>query len=304
MTLDTVDSGATVALKLEAIMQRRNRDFLQDIPFAKNEYASIVQTDYPGAHDDEYRGRVASLIDASRDAWPNIPTYEYTEAEHSTWKLISEVLFILQNKYSCQAYLAGRDELALPVDHLPQLDDVSARMENATGFMLAPVGGLLDKAEFLPMLEERVMRCTPYVRHPGFPFFTPEPDILHELRGHAPMFMHKPFVEMSTGIGKAARAAVREGNDELLDLIGLFYWYTVEYGLIREDGGVKVFGAGNNGGIQDLLRSMDPTVDKQPLSVQAIRELTIDYDAPQEIFFVADSYEQVVELAGELESMA
>jgi phenylalanine-4-hydroxylase len=285
-------------------MMRRNRDFLREIPFAKHEYASIVQTNYPGAHDTDYRGRVASLIDASRDAWPLIPVYEYSDAENETWRLISEVLLILQNKYSCSAFLEGRDRLGLPADRVPQLDQVSATMEAATGFMLAPVGGLLDKAEFLPMLQDKVMRCTPYVRHPGFPFFTPEPDILHELRGHAAMFMHEPFVELSAGIGKAARAAVLAGNDKLLDLIGLFYWYTVEYGLIRENGEIKIFGAGNNGGIQDLLRSMDPTVDKTPLTVAAIADLSIDYDAPQEVFFVAESFEHVAELASELEAMA
>jgi phenylalanine-4-hydroxylase len=187
---------------------------------------------------------------------------------------------------------------------VPQLADVSARMEATTGFMLAPVGGLLDKAEFLPMLEQKVMRCTPYVRHPSYPFFTPEPDIVHELRGHAAMFMHEPFVELSVSIGRAARAAVEAGNEELLDLIGLFYWYTVEYGLIKEDGELKIFGAGNNGGIQDLLRSMDPMIEKQPFSIEAIRQLSIDYDAPQEVFFVAESYEQVAELANELCAMA
>ena len=285
-------------------MTRRNREFLSEVPFAKNEYASIVQTNYPGAHDEEYRARLGALIGAARDAWPAIPVFKYTDAEDETWRLISEVLIILQNKYSCAAFLEGRDQLALSADRVPQLDDVSARMEAATGFMLAPVGGLLDKAEFLPMLAEKVMRCTPYVRHHGFPFFTPEPDIVHELRGHAAMFMHEPFVDLSVGIGKAARAAVAAGNDELLDLIGLFYWYTVEYGLIREGGEIKIFGAGNNGGIQDLLRSMDPTVDKRPLSVEAISDLTIDYDAPQEVFFVAESYEHVATLASELEAMA
>ena len=283
---------------------RRDRRFLAETPFARNEYGSIVQTNYPGAHDDEYRARVTALVEHSREAWPEIPRYEYETHEHETWELVSEVLIRLQNRYACKAFLEGRDALDLPTSHIPQLDDVSAKMEDTTGFMLAPVGGLLDKGEFLPMLAQRVMRCTPYVRHSAYPFFTPEPDILHEIRGHAPMFMHEPFVELSVGIGKAAQAAVDADDEELLDLIGLFYWYTVEYGLIREDGEIKVFGAGNNGGIQDLLRSMDPTVEKRPFTIEGIRELTIDYDAPQEVFFVAESYEQIAQFAEDLENMA
>jgi phenylalanine-4-hydroxylase len=116
--------------------------------------------------------------------------------------------------------------------------------------------------------------------------------------------MHEPFVELSIGIGDAAAAAVEAGNDELLETIGLFYWYTVEYGLLRENGEVKIFGAGNNGGIQDLLRSVDPTVEKRPFSLEAIRELSIDYDAPQEIFFIAESFEQVTEIAEQLMQLA
>ena len=283
---------------------RRDRKVLDEVPFAANEYGSIVQTNYPGAHDAAYRARVQSLIDQSKQAWPNIPRYEYNDDEHATWQLVSKVLMILQDRYSCEAFLQGRDKLDLPSDRVPQLDEVSANMESTTGFMLAPVGGLLDKGEFLSMLSQKVMRCTPYVRHPSYPFFTPEPDIVHELRGHAPMFMHDPFVELSVQIGLAAKAAVEAENMELLDLIGLFYWYTVEYGLIRENGELRIFGAGNNGGIQDLLRSMDPTIEKHPLSIEAIRELTIDYDAPQDVFFVAESYEQVAELALELTKLA
>ena len=285
-------------------MMRRNRDFLSETSFANNEYASIVQTRYPGAHDKIYRGRVTDLVEGSRRAWPGIPAYEYTDDEHATWALVSKVLVELQNRYACRGFLEGREALALPVDKIPQLDEVSATMEAATGFMLAPVGGLLDKAEFLPMLRHRVMRCTPYVRHPAFPFFTPEPDILHELRGHAPMFMHAPFVELSVGIGEAAHAAVEAKNDELLDMIGLFYWYTVEYGLVREEGEVKIFGAGSNAGIQDLLRAVDPTFERRPLSLEAIRTLSIDYDAPQELFFVAESFEQVTELAHDMMRLA
>ncbi len=283
---------------------RRDRKFLEDFSFAESEYGSIVQTDYPGAHDQNYRARVSNLIDVSKAAWPFIPTYDYTKEEHSTWEHISDTLLPLQDMYACAGYLEGREKLNFTFDKIPQLDEVSKRMEELTGFMMAPVGGLLEKGEFLSILQHKVMRCTPYIRHPEFPFFTPEPDIVHELRGHAPMFTHEPFVEMSMNIGKAAAKAVERNDEELLDLIGLFYWFTVEYGLIRENGEIKIFGAGNNGGIQDLLRSMDPTVEKRPISLNEIKELTIDYDAPQELFFVSESFEQIAELANELAAMA
>jgi phenylalanine-4-hydroxylase len=279
---------------------RRDREFLKAYAFTNHDYASIVQTNYPGAHDQDYRARVKALVAQSEAAWPAIPTYDYNDAERATWELVSAILTRLQDRYSCEAYLEGRAALQLPMEEMPQLDVVSARMEAATGFMLAPVGGLLEKGEFLSMLQHKVMRCTPYMRHPIYPFFTPEPDIVHELRGHAPMFMHQPFVELSTRIGRAAEDAVLRGDAAHLELIGLFYWYTVEYGLIQERGEVKIFGAGNNGGVQDLLRSIDPTIARKPFSLEAIQALRIDYDAPQEVFFVAESFEQIIDLADSL----
>jgi len=283
---------------------RRDRTFLRSVPFARNDFKSIVHTDYPGAHDTTYRAHLDTLVDDSRAAWPNIPAYDYSEADHQTWSLVSELLLRLQDRYACRAYLEGREELGLTTHHVPQLDDVSATLEAATGFMLAPVGGLLDKSEFLPMLADGVMRGTPYVRPPAYPCFTPEPDILHEWRGHAPTFMNPLLAQLSVVLGRAARSAVEASNTEMLELIGLFYWYTVEYGLILEDGEVKIFGAGNTGGVQDLLRSVDPTIEKQPFRLESIRQLSIDFDAPQTMFFVAESYDQITRLAEELEAMA
>ncbi|MEL6181532.1 MAG: hypothetical protein AAFS10_21420, partial [Myxococcota bacterium] len=97
----------------------RDRNFLEEIPFARQDYASIVQTNYPGAHDTDYRARVAGLVKQSEAAWPAIPEYHYTDEEHTTWRLVSEILIRLQDHYSCQAYLEGREKLALPIDRVP-----------------------------------------------------------------------------------------------------------------------------------------------------------------------------------------
>lgn len=279
---------------------RRDRRFLRDVPFARNRYGSIVQTSHPGAHDERYRARVARLVAASEATWPAIPVYDYAPDEDEVWRFVSQLLLPMQDRYACRAYLEGRDALGLAGDRLPQMDEVSARLEERSGFMLAPVGGLLESAEFLTQLGDRVMRCTPYVRHPSYPFFTPEPDIVHELRGHAPMFMNPAFAQMSEAIGRAAQAAAGAGNDALVKTLALFYWYTVEYGLVREGSEVKVMGSGNTAGIQDLLRSVDPAVERRPFDLDEIRRLAIDYDEPQQVFYVVESFEQVAELAYEL----
>lgn len=278
---------------------RRDREFLRAYPSGGESYGSIEQTSYPGATDAEYRARRAAIVEASMRAWPQLPRYHYLPEEQATWRHISRALLPLQDAHACEAFLEGRAALDLPLEEIPQLDDVSARLEAKTGIMLAPVGGLLEAGDFLSALSDRVMRCTAYMRHHEHPEFTPEPDIIHELWGHAPMFMDSAFVSFSEKIGDAAKVAVARQQEELIRKLQLLYWYTIEYGLIEERGQLKIFGAGNSAGLQDLQRSLSPSVKKRPLSAE-IYQLTVDYDQPQEVFYVAESFSQIEEMVSDL----
>ena len=105
---------------------RRDRSFLASTPFTRSDYASIVQTTYPGAHDGDYRSRVTALVAQAEAAWPACPRFSYTEQEHGNWSLVSQILILLQDRYSCAPFLRGRELLQLSLDTIPQIDDVSA----------------------------------------------------------------------------------------------------------------------------------------------------------------------------------
>jgi phenylalanine-4-hydroxylase len=253
----------------------------------------ILDLDHPGASDPEYRKRrehIASVARAFRDDPSSpFPVVDYSPEEDAVWKQCQGQLAELHERHACRAYVEGRRKLALPTDRIPQLGEVSERLAEIEGFRLWPVEGLVLPRIFLRHLERRIMLSTQYIRHPSRPLFTPEPDIVHELLGHAPMFTHRAFAEFSALVGRGARLA----DDEQIEKMSRLYWFTVEFGLIEEGDEVRAFGAGLLGGIEDLQRAFSGEADLRPFDLEEIVELDYDYNHPQPIYFVIPSFDRL-----------
>lgn len=205
-----------------------------------------LPSSHPGAHDSEYRKRRMMLADLanSHRFGREIPYIDYTPEEIATWGVIHNKLQGLLQRHACSEYLAVLHDMAdvcgFRHDNIPQQADISHYVQRKTGFQMRPVSGLLSSRDFLNGLAFRVFFSTQYIRHHSMPLYTPEPDICHELIGHAPMFADPAFADFSQEIGLASLGA----SDEDLERLATCYWFSVEFGLYRQNGEVKAYGAG------------------------------------------------------------
>lgn len=195
-----------------------------------------LEADHPGFHDQTYRERRQELATfAVNHRWDKpIAEIEYTENEIKCWTAVWDRMENLWDKYACKEYLHSLDLMIKHCNYnrtsIPQQNDISAFLEATTDFNLRPVAGLLSSRDFLNGLAHRTFFCTQYIRHHSKPLYTPEPDICHELLGHAPMFANKDFCDFSQEIGLASLGA----SDEDIEKLARCYWFSVEFGLCRE----------------------------------------------------------------------
>lgn len=259
---------------------------------------SLLELDHPGANDPAYRARRAAIATLAAEfrRTGTVPDVAYAAEETATWRTAVSRLQILHARKASARYLRAAKNLSITPERIPQLRELNVQLAAAGGFRLAPVEGLIDGKTFLAGLAEGTMLCTRYIRHASRPDYTPEPDVIHELVGHAPTFTDPDFREVTRLIGRAAAAA--EGD--ALEAVMRLYWFTVEFGLIREAGETKAFGAGLLSSFGELGHCFGPDVERRPFTPEAAATAAYDYSAMQPLLFVIPSFAELRASTGEL----
>ncbi|EDW70634.1 protein henna [Drosophila virilis] len=260
-------------------------------------YGAELDSDHPGFTDPEYRKRRKYFADIAYNYkhGEQLPHVDYTKEEIETWGIIFRNLTKLYKTHACREYNHVFpllvDNCGFREDNIPQLEDVSNFLRDCTGFTLRPVAGLLSSRDFLAGLAFRVFHSTQYIRHPSKPMYTPEPDVCHELLGHVPLFADPAFAQFSQEIGLASLGA----PDDYIEKLSTIFWFTVEYGLCRQEGELKAFGAGllsSYGELEYCLTDKPQLKDFEP-EVTGITKYPITQFQP--LYYVADSFESAKE---------
>jgi phenylalanine-4-hydroxylase len=249
-----------------------------------------LDPDHPGFRDREYRARRNAIAEIASSYQPGepIPAAPYTELEHGVWQTIWQALGPAHREHACVEYLDCLGRLDFDTDRIPQLGEVSRKVEAISGFRLEPVAGLVEPRIFLESLANGVFLCTQYIRHHSTPLYTPEPDVAHEIIGHAVTLASPRLAELNRLFGEAVRRTTDAGE---LDRLARVYWFTIEFGVLREDGRIKAYGTGLLSSAGELAEMHK--AELRPLDLDAAANHVYDPTHYQAILFCAESFDHM-----------
>jgi phenylalanine-4-hydroxylase len=225
----------------------------------------------------------------------------YTDEQHGIWaELVARVLPELE-KHAAQEYLDGFKIIGLQRDSLPDLKSISARLAPRTGWSSTPVSGFLPAPAFFEMLSTRRFPTTTWLRSIDSLEYTPEPDIFHDVFGHVPMHAHPVFASFLEHYGRVC-ASIE--NPAVLEKLGRLFWYTVEFGVIRQHGEIKVYGSGLISSHGECRNVIDGHCAIRGFSLDEVLNTPVKVDELHKLLFAVSSFDQIYEAMNEAERRA
>jgi phenylalanine-4-hydroxylase len=224
------------------------------------------------------------------------PWDDYSADDHATWAtLYARQREVLVGRASDE-FIEAQDAMGMTPDRIPKFSDLNEVLRDATGWTLMGVEGLLPELDFFDHLANRRFPVTWWIRKPEQIDYIEEPDLFHDLFGHVPLLMNPVFGDYMQAYGRGGVKAHGIGPDALQNLTRL-YWYTVEFGLIRQgDGGLRIYGSGIVSSKGESLHSLESAAPNRiGFALARIMRTRYRSDSFQKTYFVIDSFEQLIE---------
>jgi phenylalanine-4-hydroxylase len=230
----------------------------------------------------------------------------YSEENHESWRRLYARMQPRWERYANDHFLRGIEALQLPTNRIPRLSDINRRLQPLTGFQTKPVSGYVPAFLFFDCLHRREFPTTVTIRPPDRMDYLPEPDIFHDVAGHVPMHTERAFADILVRFGDCAHTAAeltREAPDpherdrrlvSVIKAMSRFFWFTVEFGLMRGRGGICAYGSGllsSYGELQYAIES--PEVQRHPLQLEWVINQGAEIDHYQPLLFIVDSFDHL-----------
>ena len=224
--------------------------------------------------------------------------HRYDAEQHDVWRILYARRMAELERTGSRIFLEGAELIGLRPDSVPDLDDVNARLAPRTGWQAVPVTGFIPADQFFACLAARRFPTTITLRPRSQLDYLPEPDIFHDVFGHVPLHAHTIFADFLQTFGAVAARARTE--DEMRAMARVF-WFTVEFGLVREDGSVKVYGSGLISSHGDAANALGPLCERRPFVLDDVIAQPVEIDQLQDVLFVVEDFGQLFDAVAEME---
>ncbi|HEX6808651.1 MAG TPA: phenylalanine 4-monooxygenase [Gemmatimonadaceae bacterium] len=221
----------------------------------------------------------------------------YGAEAHAVWRILYERRMTTLRDTGSEVFLNGIERIGLASDRVPDLADVNRRLETRTGWRAVGVGGFIPAAQFFRCLARRRFPTTLAVRPRRQLDYLPEPDIFHDVFGHVPLHAEPVFADFLQRFGELGASA---RNEEETQALARLFWFTVEFGLIEEGDGPRVYGSGLISSHGDAANALGPTCERRPFSLEAVIAQPFEIDHFQQVLFVIPSFDELYRAVEEL----
>jgi len=223
----------------------------------------------------------------------------YSDEQHAVWTELVRRRMPQIEEHAAEEYLEGIEYLDLPLDRLPNLRMLSEKLERRTGWNTTAVSGFMPGPAFFEMLAARRFPTTTWLRNRESLEYTPEPDIFHDVFGHVPMHAHSVFADFLAHYGQLC---ARIDDEATLERIGRVFWYTVEFGLIRQDGKVRVYGSGLISSNGECSNVVNGGCKVKPFVLDEVLRTPVKVNEMHKLLFAIESFDEIYEAVGEIEA--
>ncbi|MCB2407794.1 phenylalanine 4-monooxygenase [Hymenobacter lucidus] len=225
----------------------------------------------------------------------------YTPQDHLVWKVLFDRQTALLHKRAASAFAQGLEKAGLHRHAIPHFEEVSKRLQKATGWQLEPVNGMLDDATFFGLLAERKFPATVWIRSMQQFDFIEEPDLFHGVFGHVPLLMNQAFADFLHFLGRVAAQHLHDA--EAMARMERLYGFTVQFGLVQENGATRMFGAGLLSSSGEIHHCVADESNRRPYDLATVLRTPYSEAHLQEQYFVLNGWEQLTESVAELAAM-